>query len=141
MRYAVALDTVHRSSQLFKGGMRELMPRPRLTVAVLPVPDELTDVMSRLPVRVDRVLDLDAGIAFANASAECHRCRDANQKSYQSCRDWRSATEEGAAHEVPTFCPVSEFLKRVLRDDQVDVDMVEPEIHVSNGPSVRQSRA
>lgn len=72
------------------------------------LPQQMTDVMSRLPINLKQALHLDGGLAIGVASITCASCNN------RACREWIDDHVEGEANTIPEFCPVVDFFQKCV---------------------------
>ena len=70
------------------------------------LPQQMTDVMSRLPINLKHALQLEGGLAIGVASITRASC------DILMCHEWIDEHEKGEANTIPEFCPVAKFFQQ-----------------------------
>ncbi len=81
-------------------------PEDKSSNALVALPANLSDVLSRVRVDLRGVLGEDGRVALDQAAENCASCEVAG-----NCDEWIAANEEGEGHPVPEFCVNAELLR------------------------------
>ena len=69
-------------------------------------PRQLSNLMSRIRIDMQRASAIDEGAALVKAAMSCRDC-----DKLSACDDWNSSREEGEGAPPPEFCKLRPFLK------------------------------